>query len=109
MLDRESDPEACQLEGVSPEAVDLALDIFCDAFDIISEQKYCLRPSDRLMDIYSAMVTGMSDDLEFERLGMNLDKIEAGTPEDMDKPIETIEDLCRWVDTHCKFPVTWPR
>ena len=107
LLQREPSREACMIEGVSAEAVDLALDIFCDAFDIEQEQKYSLRPSDKLMDIYSVMVTGQTDDLEFERLGMNLDDIEAGIPGESDPSIETIEDLCRWVYTNCSFPIKW--
>ena len=60
---------------VEPEQSEEALHLLCDAFDIPEDQKYCLRPEDDLMAIYGSIVGPRSwDDMEFERLWMNLDE-----------------------------------
>jgi len=98
LLDRESDQNLCVVSGVPLEVVDEALKLFCDAFDIPDEQRYCLRPSDQMMDIYKAMVTGFSDDLEFERLTMNLDKaIGRKITDEESVTIKSLEDLVRFL------------
>lgn len=51
-----------------------------------------------MMDIYKAMVTGFSDDLEFERLTMNLDKaIGRKITDEESVTIKSLEDLVRFL------------
>lgn len=72
--------------------------LFCDAFDIPDEQMFCLRASDTIHDIYRAMVAPTHDDMEYERLGMNLeDGIGRALSEDESKSFVTIEDVIRFV------------
>jgi len=94
---REENPDAFTIEGVDPEIVDRALGVFCEAFDILPVQKYCLRPNDQITKIYCAMVTGCWDEQEMERLGQRLEA-ETGVPlkeEDVTQ-FDTLEDLVIW-------------
>ena len=98
LLSRESSPAACAVAGVSPESTERALRLFCDAFDIPDEQRFCLRPSDAIHDIYRAMVAPTHDDMEYERLGMNLkEAIGRSLTEGESKSFVTIEDVIRFV------------
>ncbi len=94
---RDCDSELFQLEGVPEETVDRALDIFCEAFDILPVQKYCLRPKDRIMKLYCAMVTGPYDEREMERLSQGLQAATgiALSERDMEQ-FDTLEDLVLW-------------
>ena len=98
LLDREPDPSACAVSGIPPESTERALRLFCDAFDIPEEQMFCLRPPDVIQDIYRAMVPGVCDDMEYERLMIGLEEVigrELAEGECM--RIATIEDLIRFV------------
>ncbi|HEX3625067.1 MAG TPA: hypothetical protein VH280_06565 [Verrucomicrobiae bacterium] len=98
LLNREASPDACAIDGVPPEIVDAALHLFCHAFDIPDAQRFCLRPSDRVQDIYLAMVNGLHDDLEYERLAMNIDKLIARkVSQQKIQNFITVEDVIRFV------------
>jgi hypothetical protein len=104
LLTRDSDPTACVVAGVPPQASERALRLFCDAFDIPDEQVFCLRASDSIHDIYQAMVAPTHDDMEYERLGMNLEKAIGRALSDSEaKSFVTIEDVIRF--THAKVMV----
>lgn len=98
LLSRESSAAACAVAGVSPASTKRALRLFCDAFDIPDEQVFCLRPSDAINDIYRVMVAPTHDDMELERLWMNLGEA-IGRPltEGEFKSFVTITDLIRFV------------
>ena|SRR5436190_12949341 len=99
LLPRESNPAACAFAGVSSQTTQCALRLFCDAFDIPEEQMFCLRPSDIIHDIYRAMVPSTYDDMEYERLGINLEEaIRRALTNDEAKSLVTIEDIIRFVD-----------
>lgn len=103
LLSREADLAACAVRGVPLEVTAQALRLFCDAFDIPDEQLYCLRPGDRIHDIYCAMVRGISDHMEYEQLFISLDEtIGRELSESELTSIETIEDLVRFV--HANSP-----
>ena len=96
LLNRRSSAEACSVVGVPAKVIDRALCMFCDAFDIPEEQRFCLRPSDRICDIYGAMVTGNHDDWECERLMMNVKElIKRQLSQEECGSIVSIEDLIR--------------
>lgn len=94
---RECDSELFEIPGIPEESVDRALDIFCEAFDILPVQKYCLRPEDRIMKLYCAMVTGPYDEREMERLSQGLQAATgiALSEQDMEQ-FDTLEDLVLW-------------
>jgi hypothetical protein len=76
LLGRVADATQCDLEGVPPQVRDGALALLCDSFDIPERQMYCLRRDDELMAIYRSFVgPRFWDNLEFERLGLSLDKL----------------------------------
>ncbi|MES2572366.1 MAG: hypothetical protein V4710_20220 [Verrucomicrobiota bacterium] len=92
------EPEACAVSGVSAEVVERTLVLFCDAFDIPQEQRFCLCPADQLHDIYRAMVTGRCDEMEYERLMINVeDAIGRALKEQELESVVTIEHLIRFV------------
>ena len=99
LLPRESNSVACAVAGVSSQTTQCALRLFCDAFDIPDEQMFCLRPCDVIHDIYRAMVPSAYDDMEYERLGINLEEaIHRALTNDEAKSLVTIEDTIRFVD-----------
>jgi len=98
LLSRESSAADCAVAGVSPESTERTLRLFCDAFDILDEQMFCLRPSDAIHDIYRAMVAPTHDHMEYERLGMYLEEaIGRSLTESEFKSFATIENLMRFV------------
>lgn len=98
LLDREALPAASVVEGVPSESVEQALRMFCDAFNIPTEQQFCLRPSDRIDAIYREMAQGMIDDMEYERLVMLLEEaLGRKVSEQEIVAIVTIEDLVRFL------------
>ncbi len=103
-MDREDDPKQCMISGVSKEIIDIALDCFCDAFDIPDSQKYCLRPHDRINDIYEAMTKNQWwDDCELERLNSNVENIVGRKISEAEgKQVNTIEDLIRFINDNKK-------
>ncbi|MBI1370743.1 MAG: hypothetical protein GC162_19060 [Planctomycetes bacterium] len=103
LSDRNPEPESLNLAGVSVAMRDLALESFCQAFDIAESDRYRLRLDDEPMKIYRALTTGRHcDGLQFERLALNLNHLPspAIALEDVLK-LATIADLIRCVaDRH---------
>jgi hypothetical protein len=99
LLGRAVDPTQSDVEGVPPDIRDEALGLLCQAFDIPERQKHCLRGNDALFDIYRSF-TGPRfwDELQYERLGMSLDKLPAGKvdPKEFFERVLTVADLVRF-------------
>ena len=75
LMDRASDPSLCRVEGIPARIRDEALKLICESFDIPSRQMFCLRPDDELMAIYRSLVGPRTwDELQFERLGIGIDR-----------------------------------
>ncbi len=100
LLGRADEPAQCDLDGVPPAIRDEALLMLCDSFDIPERQMYCLRPDDELMAIYQSFIGPRYwDDMEFERLGMALEKL-LGTEISQSEfeSIRSVRDLIYFVD-----------
>lgn len=77
LIGREPDKEVCQINGMRQEDVDAVLRVICESFDIVEEQRFCLRPEDNLGDIYRSFHGPLDccDDFEFERLWWELERL----------------------------------
>ena len=101
LREREPNLGACSIEGISSEETARSLALFCDAFDIPESQSSCLRLTDHIRDIYDAMTTWLTDDLEMERLLLNLqEQIKRPVTEEEQQKLQTIEDLIRFLHTN---------
>jgi hypothetical protein len=66
---RTSDRHAFDALGAPASTLEAVLSGICDSFDIDESQRYQLRPTDNLGDIYRAMTKHrLGDDMEYERL-----------------------------------------
>jgi hypothetical protein len=92
LLARDSLPSLLEVEGVPFDFVKRILTIICASFGVPESQMYCLRLEDNLADIYKTFVEasllGMSDNLEYERLYLELeDMIGKFNPKDLSPDI----------------------
>ena len=79
LLNRSYDKSAFSTLTTSSEIIELVLNAICESFDIKQSQKYCLRPSDNLGEVYRAITKfRMVDDMEFERLHKEIGKLVGG-------------------------------
>jgi hypothetical protein len=109
LLGRAADPTQCEVEGVPSEVRDEALNLLCESFDIPERQMYCLRPDDELMAIYRSFVGPRSwDDLEFERLWLELDDLPGGKVSTGEfHAISSVADLMRFVAARRGLASRW--
>ena len=99
LVGRKQSSASTDIDGVSVEVRDEALEILCDSFDIPKTQQYMLRLEDTLAFLYKAMVgPKWGDDMEYERLALALDALPgAVVASDEFQAIKTVADLIRFV------------
>ena len=101
LREREPNLEACCIDNIPSSTVAGFLTVICDAFGIPESQTFCLRPTDRITDIYAAMTTWLSDGLELEILLIKVqEKIKRPVTEAEQEKLQTIEDLIRFLQTN---------
>lgn len=75
LLNRAPDPVLARLSDVNPVIAEQALTIIAEAFGIPKSQRYCLRPDDKLLDLYHSIYPpGFPDCLDFNYLNFNLER-----------------------------------
>jgi hypothetical protein len=75
LLDREPDPDSTRLPGIDPIVSENALAIIWRAFPIPKSQHYCLRPDDKLLELYRSIYPpGWPDCLDFNCLKSDLER-----------------------------------
>jgi hypothetical protein len=75
LLDREPDPVSARLPDIDPAVSENALEMIWEAFGIPKSQRYCLRPEDKLFELYQSIYPpGWPDCLDFNFLNCDLER-----------------------------------